>query len=215
MSKLRDMKSPSAQSQGSPFYTLIGVIIVVLFLAGIYFYVFAPAPNIDLDELEAKGHFTGQADGKVRIVEFSDFQCPACGAAEPTVRKILAEFGDRVKLTYRHFPLSSIHPFAQKAAEASECAAEQGRFWEMHGKLFQNQQNLKSDDLKRYAQDLGLDTSIFNACLASGKMGPVVASDLSYGLSIGVDSTPTFFINGEKRNGMAYDEFRSAVLSKS
>lgn len=215
MSKLRDLKSPGQQDKGSPLYTLIGVAIVVLFLAGIYFYVFVPAPKIDLDELEGKGHFTGNADAKVRIVEFSDFQCPACGAAEPAVRQILAEFRDRVKLTYRHFPISSLHPYAQKAAEASECAAEQGKFWEMHGKLFANQQSLKQDDLKGYAADLGLDTSKFNQCLASGKMGPVVASDLSYGLSIGINSTPTFFINGEKRNGMTYDDFKSAILSKS
>ncbi len=215
MSKLREMKSPASQDSGSPLYTIIAVLIVVAFAWMIYFYVFVPGPKVGLGELEGKGHFTGSPDAKVRIVEFSDFQCPACGAAEPVVQKILAEFKGRVKFTYRHFPISQIHPYAQKAAEASECAAEQGRFWEMHGKLFANQQSLTQDDLKRHASDLGLDTAKFNACLASGKMGPVVASDLSYGLSIGVDSTPTFFINGEKRSGMSYEEFKSAVLSKS
>ncbi len=211
MSKLRDMKAPQAKDGGGLLYMALAGLVILAFLSILYFYVFVPAPKIDLAQLEGSGHFTGSADAKVRIVEFSDFQCPACGYAHPIVEKVLAEYGDKMKFTYRHFPLANIHTFAQKAAEASECAAEQGKFWEMYDKLFLNQENLKQDDLKTYAAELGLDTAQFNSCIASGKTAARVAADQSFGLSIGVNSTPTFYINGEKFGNMSYEQWKAVI----
>ncbi|MFH1256350.1 MAG: DsbA family protein [Candidatus Diapherotrites archaeon] len=138
----------------------------------------------------------GAADAKVTIVEFSDYQCPYCGKAEPTVEQILKDYDGKVKLVFRDFPLS-FHQYAQKASEASECAGEQGKFWEMHDMLFANQSNLTDAELKKYAADLGLDTAKFNSCLDSGAMASEVQKDFEDGQAAGVSGTPSFFINGQ------------------
>ena len=142
---------------------------------------------------------TGGAD-KITIVEFSDFECPFCGRAAPTVKQVLDTYGDKVELVYKHFPLS-FHPNAQKAGEASECAKDQGKFQEYHDTLFQNQQALGVDNLKQYADDLGLNTNKFNDCLDSGDKTDLVKADFAEGSSKGVSGTPTFFINGEQLVG--------------
>lgn len=146
----------------------------------------------------------GNANAKVTIVEFSDFECPFCGKFyEETYPLILKNYVDtgKVKIVFRDFPLTSIHPNAQKAAEATECAAEQGKFWEMHDKLFENQDSLSVDDLKKYAADLKLNTATFNSCLDSGKMTAEVEKDAQEGMSYGVTGTPAFFINGRLVSG--------------
>ena len=215
MSKIKELKKSKPETEGSGIiYTALAVLVGLLVLAVIYFSFFVPKPAIDFGLLEGNAHFKGNPDAKVRIVEFSDFQCPACGAAFPNIERIFSEYSGRIKFTYRHFPLSTIHPFAQKAAEASECSAEQGKFWEMYEKLFQNQQSLAIDDLKSYAVSLGLDSAQFSQCLDSGKYASKVASDFSYGVSIGVNSTPTFYINGEKYSNLSYDQFKSVIDSK-
>ena len=142
-----------------------------------------------------------KGNGTIDVVEFSDFQCPFCGQAYTEAKKIVEQYSDKVKFTYKHFPLTNIHTFAFKAAEASECAADQGKFWEYHDKLFENQKNLELRDLKQYAADTGLDTEKFNACLDSGAMSSRVSNDQAEGRTKGVEATPTFFVNGQIHEG--------------
>lgn len=136
----------------------------------------------------------GPSDASITIVEFSDFRCPFCARAKPTIAQILETYGDKIRFVYRDFPI--LGPESQKVAEASECADEQGKFWEYHDMLFANQQTLEDANLKQYAKDLGLDTTRFNDCLDSGKMTSEVESDIRDGRNYGVQGTPAFFING-------------------
>jgi protein-disulfide isomerase len=146
----------------------------------------------------------GKEDAPVTIIEFSDYQCPFCGRhftqTYPQLKKDYVDTG-KIKIVFRDFPLNSIHPQAQKAAEAAECAGEQGKYWEMHDKLFENQGALDVASLKSYAQTLGLNTADFNSCLDSGKMASEVAKDLSDGQSYGVQGTPAFFVEGKLISG--------------
>ena len=153
----------------------------------------------------------GNASSSVVIEDFSDFQCPACGAAHPVVKRIIEEYGDRVQLQYRQFPLSSIHPRAFLAAEASECANDQGKFWEYHDLLFENQDRLDRADLRRYAEELGLDMEKFNACLASGKKAKIVTGEQRQGTARNVQGTPTFFINGKQLRSWNYESFKAEI----
>ena len=148
----------------------------------------------------------GEKDAPVSIVEFSDFQCPFCARAATGA---VAEFKNsdyfkngEVNLIYKDFPLSSIHPFAQKAAEAGQCAYDQDKFWEYHDKLFENQRALAVDDLKKYATDLELNADDFNECLDSGKNTKEVNADLSAATAAGGQGTPYFVIVNNK-NGKA------------
>ncbi len=219
MSRLKEMKIVQEKKGISGLvYTALGALIILGALAMVYFALFGKNPNdgskpFDVSALESGGHTKENPAGKISVVEFSDFQCPACGHSYPIVKRVLSERPE-IRFTYRHFPLSNIHPFAQKAAEASECASEQGKFWEMHDTMFENQQNLTIADLKSYAARLSLDGQEFSACLDSGKYAPKVASDFSYGVSIGINSTPTFFINGAKYSGLTYEEFSSIIASQ-
>ena len=142
----------------------------------------------------------GPASALVEVVEFSDFQCPFCGRAESTVAKLRAAFGDRVRWVYKDFPLPN-HPDAFPAAEAAQCAREQGKFWEYHDILFANQQALGRDDLKRHAAALGLDTATFNPCFDESRFKYLVQADIDESQRYGVSSTPTFFINGRMVTG--------------
>jgi len=194
---------------------LLGIIIVfIVILALIYgvitgFFVTTSTPvNVSAEN----DPFVGPADAKVTIIEFSDYQCSACRAAEPVVEQIIQTYKDRVKFVYRDFPLS-FHSYAEKAAEASECAHEQGKFWEYHGKLMSGA--LDEASLKQYAKDLGLNTEQFNSCLDSGKYYNEVQKDLQDGLSYGVDATPTFFINGiEIVGGQSFSVFQRVIESE-
>lgn len=153
----------------------------------------------------------GSKDAKVTIIEFSDYECPACRRAEPVVEQVISYYGDRILFSYRDFPIYQIHPFAQGAAEATRCANEQGKYWEMHDKLFASN-DLDASSLKRYARDLGIDGEKFDSCLDSHKYGQDVANDASDGAAAGVKGTPTFFINGKMYvGGRSFDEFRKII----
>jgi protein-disulfide isomerase len=143
----------------------------------------------------------GPTDAPVTIVEFSDFECPYCGGLFPTLKQVEKEYGDRVRLVYRQFPLTNIHPYAQKAAEASLCANDQKHFWEFHDSMFGNQRELSIADLKQRAVDLKLDSGMFNQCLDSGKHAAAVQKDLQEGARAGVTGTPALFINGRLLSG--------------
>ena len=153
----------------------------------------------------------GTPGAKVQIVEFSDFQCPYCGAAEPAVLQVLKEYAGKVSLVYLNFPLS-FHPYAEKAAEAYECALVQGKSWEYHDVLFANQNALDVQSLKKHASDLKLDSAKFDSCLDGGSKKAVVDADTQKGSSLGVSGTPTFFINGKMLVGaQPYSAFKQVI----
>jgi protein-disulfide isomerase len=161
--------------------------------------------------VEAKGPAKGPKKAPITIVEFSDYQCPFCIKAEKTVADLLAAYPDKIRLVYRDFPLP-IHSLAPKAAEASQCADDQGKYWEMHDKLFAVDGKLEVDNLKRYARDVGLDGDKFDKCLDSGDKAKVVAEHHKAGEDVGVSGTPAFFINGRLISGaQPLDEFKKLV----
>lgn len=153
----------------------------------------------------------GNQDAPLTIVEYSDFQCPFCGQAYWTIKLVLEEYSDEVNLVYKNFPIPS-HDYAQKAAEAGECANSQGKFGVYHDKLFENQDALTVKDLKQYAADLGLDTEAFNTCLDSDSMAKEVALDKSEGIDLGVSGTPTFYIGEQKFEGNGkFSDFQTII----
>ena len=154
----------------------------------------------------------GAANAPVTIVEFSDFQCPFCQRAAPTLKHVREAYGDKVRVVWKDFPLTQIHPQALKAAEAGQCAAEQGKFWEFHDHLFGNQQALQPDDLKKSAADVGLDAAKFNACFDSSKFADKVQAGMEAGRRLGVNSTPTMYLNGRVISGaQPYEVFASMI----
>jgi predicted DsbA family dithiol-disulfide isomerase len=137
----------------------------------------------------------GNPAAPVTVVEFSDFQCPYCARARPAVNQVREVYGDEVRIVFRHFPLG-FHTQAPKAGEAAVCAGEQGRFWEMHDRMFAQPGRLAVPDLKEHAASLGLDTRAFDQCLDSGRHAGLVERDTAAGARYGVSGTPAFFING-------------------
>lgn len=138
----------------------------------------------------------GNTNAPVIIVEFSDFSCPFCRRAESTLNGVLAKYQGKVSLAYRDFPVRNLHPQAQAAAEASRCAAEQGKFWEYHDVLFESPDKLSHEGLLESARNLNLDEKRFSQCLDTGRYKTQVEQDLQEGVKVGVSGTPTFFING-------------------
>jgi protein-disulfide isomerase len=155
----------------------------------------------------------GPANAPVQIIEFSDFECPFCFRANPTVAQVLSTYGDRVRLVYRHLPLPN-HPNARPAAEAAACANDQGRFWDYHDRLFANQAKLSVLDLKQHAADLKLDTDKFNACVDARRFQKDVDADLDAAQLLGVSGTPHFFINGRALSGAQPFEAFKAVIDE-
>ncbi len=148
-------------------------------------------------EVETEGFPSeGPASAAVTLVEFSDFQCPYCANLQSTLRQVLDKYGPKVRLVYRNFPLSQIHPNAEKAAEAGLCAADQGHFWEMHDLMFQSQGQLKADQLKEKAAQLKLNAEAFNSCLDSGQKAGKVQQDINAVTGLGVTGAPALFVNG-------------------
>jgi len=166
----------------------------------------SPSFSIATDDQPAKG----TAKASVTIVEFTDFQCPSCARQHPVLERIVNEFGDRVRLVVRDFPLSQ-HADARKAAEAAEAAREQGKYWEYVAVLFRNQSALGVDKLRQYATEVGLDRTKFDASLDSGKFAENVQRDVIDGHKLGVNGTPTLYINGKRVSDNSYESMKSAI----
>ncbi len=149
-----------------------------------------------LSPVSSSDYIRGNKNAKVTLIVVSDFQCPYCQRHESTVSQILEAYPNDVRVVWRNFPLTSIHPYAQKAAEAAECAGEQGKFWEMHDKMFENQSALDDTSLKSYAKSLGLNTSKFDSCLSSGKYTEKVNKQAQEAQLAGISGTPGTFVNG-------------------
>lgn len=157
-------------------------------------------------------------DGEVQVVEFGDYQCPACGSAHPTVEKLKEEYEGDITFVYRHFPLPG-HQNAMPAARAAEAAAEQDKFWEMHDKLFEGQQawSMMVDPTEMfvtYAEDLDLDLDRFRAAMRDESVEEKINQGQSDGYDVGVTGTPTFFINGERQRSFDYDSLKHAIESE-
>ncbi|HKZ49857.1 MAG TPA: DsbA family protein [Candidatus Nanoarchaeia archaeon] len=190
-------------------FKALAIVIVIIGVAIVAFLLFSKP---SYSPLPAAEHVKG--NGTIEILEFSDFQCPACGVAYPQAKLFLENSSDKVRFVYKHFPLTQTHPFAFKAAEASECAADQGKFWEYHDMLFENQRSLKEPDLIRYAENIGLDKESFKVCLDSGAMAKRIKADMAEGSRLDVSATPTFFISGKKFEGaLTAEKFEQEVAN--
>lgn len=148
----------------------------------------------------SRDHVLGEDDALVTIVEYGDYQCPHCAAAQPILARLLVQFGDRVRLVYRHFPMVEVHPVASPAAEAAEFAGSSGLFWPMHQSIFANQHRLSVPLLIALAAQQKLSPVALRDALASGTFAPKVRADFIGGVRSGVNGTPTFFVNGERHD---------------
>ncbi len=166
-------------------------------------------------EVNAQDHAQGPDDAPVTLVEYGDYECPHCAHAQPVVKKLEEHYGDKLRFVFRHFPLTQIHQNAQAAAEVAEFAASQGKFWEMHGLLFGNQEQLGSDLFPKLTGQLGLDSSRMRQDLESGTFTEKVRSDFTGGIRSGVNGTPTFFIDGNRHNGPADFESLSRAIDEA
>jgi protein-disulfide isomerase len=153
---------------------------------------------------EDRDHIQGPPEAAVTLVEYGDYECPYCGAAYPIIKEVQERMGERLRFVFRNFPITTSHPHAEQAAEAAEAAAAQGRFWEMHDLLYENQQHLGGKDLRAYAEQLGLEVEPFDQELAEHVHADRVHEDFMSGVRSGVNGTPTFYINGSRHDD-SYD----------
>lgn len=158
-----------------------------------------------------KSPVKGPADAPITIVEFSDYQCPFCARSEPLVHEALAAYPTQAKLVFKHYPLTSIHPQALPAALAAAAAQKQGKFWEMHEKLFANQKALGNEQLTQYARDIGLNVEQFDADMKSDEIKAAVQEDIALAQRAGVRGTPTIFVNGKILQTRSLDGFKQMI----
>lgn len=170
-----------------------------------------PPSKVDIQVTNAD-RIKGNKDAPITIIEFSDIECPFCARFHPTMQQAVADYPDKVRWVYKHFPLDSIHPYARKASEASECAGDQGKFWEYLDKLFENQSQIKPAYLNQLAGEMGLNQSEFDSCLETGKFAGKVNDDYNDGLKAGVRGTPGNFINGQSIPGaVPYSQIKAMI----
>jgi len=192
---------------------LIGLALLAVAFVIAYFFIFArPQPKPVQIDVEGR-HWQGAGNASAILIEFSDFQCPYCGLAAANAKEVAAEFNSSVKFYYLHFPLP-FHQYAQKAAEAAECAGDQGKFWEMHDLMFANQDSLDIESLRLHASSLGLNMTRFNSCLDSGEKAAIVQADFDKGRAAGVGGTPTFFLNGLQLGSYEIESLRAAIRAE-
>jgi protein-disulfide isomerase len=163
--------------------------------------------------IQSDDHMIGDESAPIKLVEYGDYECPFCGRAYQQMKRLLSEAGDNVCYVFRNFPLTQIHPHAENAAEASEIAAQFGKYWEMHGMLFENQDALDDQSLVQYAHELRIPTQRFMHELRTHSMAPKVRADFMGGVRSGVSGTPTFFVNDVRFNGSS-DDLVEALLTE-
>lgn len=194
-------------------WVIVGLLAVVLFGGSIWYSSSkSEESNVGVTPVE---HIKGNKDATVTLVEYSDFQCPACAAFQPVVKTVLEQYGENVKFEYKHFPLP-IHSFAQQAALAAEAAGQQGKFYEYHDALFENQQTWSKSATPQtffvqYAQDLGLDVEKFKTHMKSSILRDSVRADMSEARELGLTGTPTFFLNGQKMEIKTFEDFATQI----
>lgn len=204
---------------------LIGIAVLVIG-GGVFLAIYAnPRPEQPGQAVDGKSlvretsHMTGKKDAKVQVVEFGDFQCPACGVAHPEVKAVIEMYKDNpnVNFVFRNFPLDTIHPNAHISAEAAEAAGAQGKYWEMHDLLYETQSEWSTsttpmDLFTKYAEKIGLNVNDFKVSVEQRLHTDVISADTKDGEAAGVNSTPTFFINGEKQNKvLKRDEMKALI----
>jgi protein-disulfide isomerase len=197
---------------------IIFSIVVVGLLGGLVIWTRVTNPSVDVSNIDSNkvlvasaesgniaDHVEGKADSNVILVEYGDYQCPSCGGAYPNVNTLMDEYGDRIALVFRNFPLTSIHPNAKAAAAAAESAGLQGKYWEMHNILYENQNSWSSLDTSKrtdafvaYAERLDIDIEKFKTELSSDGVNSKISFDMELGKAQNASATPTFFLNGEK-----------------
>ncbi|MBT4349986.1 thioredoxin domain-containing protein [bacterium] len=199
-------------------FWLASIICLVLLTWGMISLASPNSSNESQSELTTNENIKGNPEATITVVEYSDFQCPACRTYYALTKQLTEDVGDEIKLIYRHFPLEKSHPQARLAATAAEAAALQGKFWEMHDLLFENQLAWSNNDQAEdifisYAQELGLNTEWFVNDLKSSKVKKKIQSDINNGNLDEVNSTPSFFVNGQKiNNPRSYNQFKNAIL---
>jgi len=163
-----------------------------------------------------EAHVKGNADAAVTLTEYSDFQCPACGQFFSVINDLMSEQGDNIRFEYKHFPLISIHPYAVPAAKAAEAAGQQGKFFEMHDKIFENQQIWSASAAPQaffntYAEEIGLDMGLFKRHMRASLIADKIESDFNEARELKLTSTPSFFLNGKKMEFTTYQDFRDQI----
>lgn len=197
-------------------WVVIAFIMAVL-IAGSVWYSNSVSDKYDEGVNTDISHIKGNPEAAITLVEFSDFQCPACAQAHPVVEDVLKEFGDKIKFEYKHFPLPG-HPLAEPAARAAEAAGQQGKFFEFYNLLFENQNAwTKSANptavFVQYAEELGLDVQKFRQHMKSSLLSDHIDANRKEGFELGVTGTPTFFLNGEKMTPNSFADFYKQISS--
>lgn len=198
------------------FWKVVALVVIVLIGASVvYSKQTAERAN---EGVVVETHVKGNPDAAVTLVEYSDFECPACAQFSPYIKELVAEHGDSLRFEYRHFPLINIHPQAVPAARAAEAAGQQGKFWEMHDKLFENQtawtrSSSPSAAFNQYAEELGLDMGKFKLHLNSTTITDSINSSFDDARGREFTGTPSFLLNGEKMTFTTFEEFKEAIVS--
>lgn len=195
-------------------WVIIGVLMVVL-IGGSIWYSSSVSGTYN-QGVEVKSHIKGSEAATVSLVEYSDFQCPACGAFQPVLNEVLAQYGDKIKFEYKHYPLVQIHPFAEPAARAAEAAGQQGKFFEYADMLFAKQSEWSKGSnpagfFTRYATELGLDMDLFAQHLRSSLLSDKVRADMMEARGLGLTGTPSFYLNGVKMENASFDNFKAQI----
>ena len=191
--------------------------VVVLLMGGSFLYSYLATQGSN-EGVVIEDKIKGNPDAEVTLTEYSDFQCPACGQFYPILKTVMEQYGDSIAFEYKHFPLVSIHPFAIPAAKAAEAAGQQGKFFEMHDKLFENQSAWSKSAapqvfFNQYAEELGLDIDLFKQHMRAPLIDEHVKAQFNEAQELGLTSTPSFFLNGERLQFETLEEFIGAIES--
>jgi protein-disulfide isomerase len=194
---------------------IAGIIFGIILILGLIFMLqsLLKAPPTPYQDINSTRPILGNPAAKVKVVEFSDLQCPACKTASSYPQRLINEFGNSISVEFKPFPLS-FHQYAYKAAVGAECANDEGKFWEFIEICFINQPALTVNNLKGYAEKIGLDTASFNACIDSASKDEIIDSYIREGYSLNIPGTPTFIVNGKMITTISYDDIAAEIKAQ-